>query len=277
MPDSFHYHEHITSAGPLDLDGMTVVSGVNTTSVPDPDAGMSLDLGPVVKQIFPDNAQEGQIEVPEWGDSPATASWGPFMAEVCFHATHELASINHSQIFGPGWQCPSPVVLHLGDPDPSLPTLTSNAICPVWKKSNELFGKVLSCRATSGTGALSPMSLEAAEAGLLFLGIQQGWDSSDVWMQSPTLRILREVDDLLFCHLRRIERLAVAYKSFKLLKVPVSSAYVPSGPRRIANADLLRAQYYRNATRDELDKVPSWLQPRYVLSSPFSLRSNKPN
>jgi hypothetical protein len=63
------------------------------------------------------------------------------------------------------------------------------------------------------------MSLEAAEAGLLFLGIQQGWSSSDVWMQSPVLRILREVDGLLFCHLRRIERLAVAYKSFKLLKV----------------------------------------------------------
>jgi hypothetical protein len=68
------------------------------------------------------------------------------------------------------------------------------------------------------------MSLEAAEAGLLFLGIQQGWSSSDVWMQSPALRILREVDGLLFCHLRRIERLAVAYKSFKLLKVRPQSA-----------------------------------------------------
>ena len=207
------------NARSLDLDGMTVMSGVGATPVSGPDAGMSLDLEPVVKQTFENNAEEAQIDVPEWGDSPATASWGPLMAEVHLRATDEPTPTNHAQIFGPGWQCPSPVVLHLGNPEPSLSNLPSNAVCPVWKKSNELFGKVLSCRATSGTGALSPTILEAAEAGLLFLGIQQGWNSSDVWMQSPTLRILREVDDLLFCHLRRIERLAVAYKSFKLLKV----------------------------------------------------------
>jgi hypothetical protein len=38
-------------------------------------------------------------------------------------------------------------------------------------------------------------------------------------MQSPALKILKQVDDLLFCHLPKMERLAVAYKSFKLLKV----------------------------------------------------------
>lgn len=38
-------------------------------------------------------------------------------------------------------------------------------------------------------------------------------------MQSPALTILKQVDELLFCHLPNMERLAVAYKSFKLLKV----------------------------------------------------------
>jgi hypothetical protein len=38
-------------------------------------------------------------------------------------------------------------------------------------------------------------------------------------MQSPALQILKQVDDLLFRHLPNMERLAVAYKSFKLLKV----------------------------------------------------------
>jgi len=37
-------------------------------------------------------------------------------------------------------------------------------------------------------------------------------------MQSPALRILKEVDEFLFCHLGKLERLAAAYKSFKLLK-----------------------------------------------------------
>jgi hypothetical protein len=58
------------------------------------------------------------------------------------------------------------------------------------------------------------------EAGILYLGIKDGWDkTSQAWMQSPALQILKQVDDLLFCHLPKMERLAVAYKSFKLLKV----------------------------------------------------------
>jgi hypothetical protein len=120
------------------------------------------------------------------------------------------------KIFGPNWRCPSPVVLHIGNPDPSA-SPTPNALCPVWKKSNELFGKVFSHRSTAGT--VSP-TLPKSEAGLLFLGIQKGWDkTSNEWMQSPALQILKQVDDLLFCHLPNMERLAVAYKSFKLLKV----------------------------------------------------------
>jgi hypothetical protein len=48
-------------------------------------------------------------------------------------------------------------------------------------------------------------------------------------MQSPALQILKQVDDLLFCHLPNMERLAVAYKSFKLLKVRLDVLSVASG------------------------------------------------
>lgn len=65
------------------------------------------------------------------------------------------------------------------------------------------------------------MRSDPAEAGLLYLGIKQGWDNlpSLEWMKSPALTILKQVDELLFKHLPNVERLAVAYKSFKLLKV----------------------------------------------------------
>jgi hypothetical protein len=94
------------------------------------------------------------------------------------------------------------VVLHIGDPESASP-LTSSALCPIWKKSNELFGKVFSYRSTSGTGSLI---LPSAEAGILYLAIQKGWDkTSNEWMQSPALQILKHTDDLLFCHLPNME------------------------------------------------------------------------
>lgn len=52
------------------------------------------------------------------------------------------------------------------------------------------------------------------------MGIREGWANiSEAWKQSPVLRILQQVDEFLFCHLPKMERLATAYKSFKLLKV----------------------------------------------------------
>jgi hypothetical protein len=79
---------------------------------------------------------------------------------------------------------------------------------------------------SSATGTCPPSS----EAGILYLGIQKGWDkTSNEWMQSPALQILKQVDDLLFCHLPNMERLAVAYKSFKLLKVRLDVLSVASG------------------------------------------------
>jgi hypothetical protein len=109
------------------------------------------------------------------------------------------------------------VILHIGNPEPFTPP--TNALCPIWQKTNELFGKVFSHRSP---GTVSSPTLSASEAGLLYLGIQKGWDkTSNAWRQSPALRILKQVDDLLFCQLPNIERLAYTYKSYKLLKVCV--------------------------------------------------------
>jgi len=157
------------------------------------------------------------------------------------------------KFFGPNWQSPSPTILHIGNPEPS-PSSTPNNLCPVWKKSNELFGKVFSYHST---GSLTRTSSETAEAGLLYLSIKSGWNKTDQWMQSPVLQILKQVDDLLFCHLPDLQRLAVAYKSFKLLKVRPEQY-----PKNLTDANLRK--YYLNATKEELDKVPEWLRPRYI-------------
>jgi hypothetical protein len=66
----------------LDLDGMTVMSDVDAPTVPGSGLAISLDLEPM-EEMLEENAEKTQIDVPEWGDSPATASWGPLMAEVC--------------------------------------------------------------------------------------------------------------------------------------------------------------------------------------------------
>ncbi|KAF1913489.1 hypothetical protein BDU57DRAFT_589156 [Ampelomyces quisqualis] len=102
----------------------------------------------------------------------------------------------HSEpIFGPNWRCPSPVVLHIGNPEPSRSS-PSSAACPVWKKSNELFGKVFDYRSTetssAGTGT-SLITLPKTEAHLLYQAIQKGWDkTSNEWLQSPALLILKQ-------------------------------------------------------------------------------------
>ena len=161
------------------------------------------------------------------------------------------------KIFGPNWRCPSPVVLHIGNPEHTS-TGKSNTICPVWKKSNELFSKVLSYHSTTGASSLRALGSDHAEAGLLYLGIKKGWDTvSNSWIQSPVLNILKQIDDLLFCHLPNKERLAVAYKSFKLLKVRLFGW----GEKWNRSAD--SSKYYLNATRDGLDRLPTWLRPRY--------------
>lgn len=96
-------------------------------------------------------------------------------------------------------------------------------VCPIWKKSNELFEKIYSSRKPTSVQTLTLFRKKLSaleEAGLLYLGIRDGWANvSDEWRQSPALIILKQVDEFLFRHLPRTERLATAYKSFKLLKV----------------------------------------------------------
>ncbi|KAF2192553.1 hypothetical protein K469DRAFT_554014 [Zopfia rhizophila CBS 207.26] len=201
------------ACGTVDLDGMTVMTDLAHTN-----SALGLNLGPVEEM-----SEGNMLDVP---DSPTTAAFAPLLAEV----------------FGPSWRCPSPVVLHIGNPARPATPSTQNALCPIWKKSNELFGKVFNYRPGTAT-----LNVDHIEAGLLYLGIKQGWGTFNEWMQSPALKILKEVDEFLFRPLPRIERLAVAYKSFKLLK------------------------YYLNATKEELKKVPEWLRP-----SPSQARTKHP-
>ncbi|RYO27993.1 hypothetical protein AA0111_g7089 [Alternaria arborescens] len=193
---------------PLDLDGMTVMTDLHPPVMlanQSQQVEMELDLQPVRE-----SSEEGEVEDLPWGNAPATATWAPMMEEI----------------FGPNWRCPSPTILHIGNPD--NPTSNFSSICPVWKKSNELFGKVFTyhyrspgATSSSSSSNNSLVRSDTAEAGLLYLGIKQGWDNlpSLEWMKSPALTILKQVDELLFKHLPNVERLAVAYKSFKLLKV----------------------------------------------------------
>jgi hypothetical protein len=71
---------------------MTVLSDMNAAIVPGPDLGMSLNLEP--EEVFSvEAAEETYNEVLEWVDSPATASWGPFMAEVCVAPSMGLSGL----------------------------------------------------------------------------------------------------------------------------------------------------------------------------------------
>jgi hypothetical protein len=192
-----------TTTRRVDLDGMTVMTGLDPAVE---DLSMSLDL----ERVDEDPEEGNMFDVP---DSPATAAFAPLLNEI----------------FGPGWRCPSPVILHFGNaPTETTNPSPNNSLCPIWKKSNEMFGKVFNHR--PGTAALN---VDSIEAGLLYLGIKQGWGSFNEWMQSPVLNILKEVDEFLFCHQPKMDRLAAAYKSFKLLKV----SQIPCVKQRKADSD----------------------------------------
>jgi len=207
-----------------------VLSDLDYTTT-DPNLDLDLHLDPVEE-----NSDE--MDMLDHPDSPTTAAFAPFIKEI----------------FGPEWRCPSPVVLHIGNPINSM----IPSVCPTWRKSNELFGKVFSYR--PGTISALNSRLDSMEAGFLFLGIKDGWSSFDEWKQSPALKILKSVDEFLFVNLPRMERLAVAYKSFKLLKVSCCDILhygSDEGDRSAYNS-----QYYLSATKSDLERVPKWLRPR---------------
>lgn len=190
---SLPYNDHISNMSQVDIDGMNVIPRSFSQNHSSPPLALDMNHESVTDLVSTTSEPGSLLDAP---DSPATAAFAPLLSEI----------------FGPSWRCPSPVVLHIGSPGSSS---TSSDICPIWKKSNDIFSKVFQQR----PGAANLLNSSQLEAGLLFLGIKQGWASFNEWMQSPALRILKEVDQFLFCHLPRMERLAVAYKSFKLLKV----------------------------------------------------------
>lgn len=102
-------------------------------------------------------------------------------------------------------------------------------VCPVWKRSNEVYETIHTTRTSTQPLTLCRKKLSRpAEAGLLFLAMTQGWENvSSEWMQSPALLILKQMDEFLFSALGKMERLATAYKSFKLLKVREPSRRIP--------------------------------------------------
>ncbi|UPX14038.1 uncharacterized protein EKO05_0004530 [Ascochyta rabiei] len=211
LPNSYDFNERTSSTTLVDLDGMNIMTSVHTPAALD----LSLAHTPV-EDLPTDNVMEvrrrSQVDMHGWEDNAATASWGPFLQEF----------------FGDGWRCPSPNILHISAPDCS-DSPTSSIVCPIWKKSNELFEKIYTSCSAPGARSLTVANRKLsvpAEAGLLYLGIKEGWANiSDEWMQSPVLVILQQVDEFLFCRLPRMERLATAYKSFKLLKVRVITRY----------------------------------------------------
>jgi len=207
---------------------MTVLAAMEAAVASDLNVDMDLNL-----ELAAVNAEEDVEEVP--GNTQLAAPFAPMMEEL----------------FGPDWRLPSPTALYIGSPDLHTPGSSSLVnVCPTWKRCNEVFGKVITYRQSlnppnSSRLLINSEMAQAAEAGLLYQGIQRGWNSvpAERLQRSPVISILKQMDGLLFMNLPRIERLAVAYKSYKLLK------------------------YYLNATKEELEKVPEWLKPSQSQSS----------
>lgn len=137
-------------------------------------------------------------------------------------------------------------------------------ICPTWKRTNEVYETIHDARLRIGAQSLTPYEKKlstTAETGLLYLAMTKGWENlSKEWMHSPVLVILKQMDEILFSHLNKMERLVAAYKSFKLLKVFTTQT--------IGFATQLRdEQYYLNSTTEQLKEVPQWLRPSISQSS----------
>ncbi|KAJ4988950.1 hypothetical protein SVAN01_05574 [Stagonosporopsis vannaccii] len=231
LPTSFDYSEHRGSTRSVDLDGMNLMTADALTP---PTLDLDLDTEPI-EEVLPTDAmievRKTPVDIHDWENNSATASWGPLMQEF----------------FGDNWRCPSPTVLHIGAPD-SMSSSIPMTVCPLWRRSNEVYETIHNARLpTTGAQSLAPYWKKlprAAEAGLLYLAMTEGWENiSSEWMQSPALIILKQMDEFLFCNLNKMERLVTAYKSFKLLK------------------------YYLNSTAEQLAQVPKWLRPSISQSS----------
>jgi hypothetical protein len=79
VPHPFEFGQHASDTSRLvDLDGMKFMSDVepDISIVPSGNNDFEMHVEPIVK-----SPEEVEEEMP-WGDDPATATWGPLMAEV---------------------------------------------------------------------------------------------------------------------------------------------------------------------------------------------------
>lgn len=212
-PPTFSQDKVATSQ--LDIDGMNMISEVATLVTTDPNVDHTLAFQPPSE-----SPEEQQVEDVPWDSLALTPSWMSRMEEA----------------FGLNWQYPSPTILHVDLPNNADTSMSVNG-CLLWQKMNELFSKVFKyCPQKTNPSNLTRQ--DNAEAGLLYMGIKDGWDSLPLPLtHSPALMIMKEIDQTAFAHLPKTCRLALAYKSFKLLK------------------------YYLNATKEQLERVPDWLRP----------------
>ena len=197
----------------------------------------------------------------------------------------KLTHISYPQFFGQDWRLPSSTLRYVGNTDQLLSS--SMKVCPVWKRCNEVFGKVLIYRQPPSHSSSSRLltDYQAAEPGLLFLGMKQGWDTipAERMQKSPAIVILKQMDDILFKHLPRIERLAAAYKSYKLLKVSLYLAACPlPNVWKDANKPLVLYPCYQGGIRQSAGMAKTQVcssSPQPPLfsssSSSFSFLSSK--
>jgi len=149
------------------------------------------------------------------------------------------------------WTCPNPILLTIGTSQgPGLAIRNPDIACPIWNKCNSIFEKMFDIE------PLEVLTAEDLDVGVLFQAFNQGWSSLSLhWRQNPLVMILREVDEFLFSHLSRIEKLAIAYKSLILMKVGFKSSM---NQRACAKSQ----QYYLNPNKESLEAMPKWLRPR---------------
>jgi hypothetical protein len=96
---------------------------------------------------------------------------------------------------------------------------------------------------------------------------------SDEWMQSPALVILKQVDEFLFCHLPKMERLATAYKSLKLMKVRLSVRQLRVTVQRLISSSTTSTQRPLSSPKSHPGSAPVSRSPplRTLLQSISSL------
>jgi hypothetical protein len=82
LPTSYDFTEIRGSARLVDLDGMNIIADIRTS----PTMNVDLDLEPVEEipaETITEIQRNRQVDVHDWENNPATASWGPLMQEVC--------------------------------------------------------------------------------------------------------------------------------------------------------------------------------------------------